>query len=472
MKPVIIAILFAFTTLTISANNKSSDDTLRIYRFDLLEDIGADSWRKTEKAFKESFEWNADLIIIHLNTYGGLLNAADSIRTLILNSDIPVWVFIDNNAASAGALISLSADKIFMKPGGSIGSATVVNQTGEPLPDKYQSFMRSLMRTTAESHGADTTIVGKDTTIIWKRDPRIAEAMVDPDMEIEGISQKGKVLAFTTKEAIKHSYCEGEAKNINEILSKNISQPYIIKKQELKPVDYIIHFFINPVIQGLLIMLIIGGIYFELQTPGVGFPLFVSILATILYFLPLYVEGIAAHWEIIVFVIGLVLLIIEIFVTPGFGLLGISGAILIIGGLAMAMVDTMEFEYTPVLWSVLGKSFFMVTIMSAISLFGSIWLGGKLFKSSRFSQLALNTVQDTDEGYIGIDDSIKTLQGKIGIATTGLRPSGTVEIEGKFYDAKAKDGFIEPGTTIFVVKIEMAQLYVKESVPNNTHTHS
>ncbi len=460
MKSLIITTLLVLTTV-IGIGNDIATDTLRVYQFELLEDIGAGSWRKTKKAMKEAADSDAGLILIHMNTYGGLLNAADSIRTAILNSDIPVWVFIDNNAASAGALISIAADKIYMKPGGNIGSATVVNQTGEPLPDKYQSFMRSLMRATAESHGADTIIVKKDTTIVWKRDPHIAEAMVDPDIEIEGISPKGKILAFTTKEAIKHKYCEGEANSINEILDKQATQPYVIKKQELKPIDHIIHFFINPVVQGLLIMLIIGGIYFELQTPGIGFPLFVSIMATILYFLPLYVEGIAAYWEIIIFAVGLILLIIEIFAIPGFGVLGISGVILMIVGLAMAMVDRLEFEYMPILWSVLGKAFFIVTTTSAISLFVSIWLGGKLFKSSRFSQLALNTVQNTDEGYIGIDNSIIEIQGKTGVANTDLRPSGTIEIEGKFYDAMAKDGFIEAGTKIRVVEVKMAQLYVK-----------
>ncbi len=459
-------LIFSFLILvfigTLNASDSLPSDTLRIYQYDLLEDIGPDSWRKTEKAMKESKEWNAGLILIHMNTYGGLLNAADSIRTAILNSEIPVWVFVDNNAASAGALISISAKKIFMKPGGSIGSATVVNQTGEPLPDKYQSYMRSLMRATAESHGADTLINGKDTTLVWKRDPQIAQAMVDPDMEVEGISEKGKVLAFTTKEAIKHGYCEGEVKNIDEILSKHVMQPFVMKKQELKPVDYIIHFFINPVIQGILIMIIIGGIYFELQTPGIGFALAASVIATLLYFVPLYIEGIAAHWEIIVFVIGVVLLITEIFFTPGFGVLGTAGALLMITGLSMAMIDTLEYEYSPVFWGILGRSFFMVTMVSTLSLFLSIWLGGKLFKSSRFSNLALNTVQNTNEGYIGIDQSIKSLAGTFGIAVTDLRPSGVIEINGKQYDAKALDGFVESGTKIKVVKVEMAQLYVRE----------
>ena len=128
----------------------------------------------------------AQYILIHMNTYGGMVNIADSIRTKILNSSIPVMVFIDNQAISAGSLISIACDSIYIRPGGSIGAATVVNQTGEAVPDKYQSFMRSTMRATAEAHGKDTIIEGNDTIIRWHRDPKIAEAMVDPVLKVEG----------------------------------------------------------------------------------------------------------------------------------------------------------------------------------------------------------------------------------------------------------------------------------------------
>ena len=118
-------------------------------------------------------------MLIRLNTYGGLVNAADSIRTMILNSPVPVWVFIDNQAASAGALIAIAAERIYMRPGGSIGAASVVDQNGKPMPDKFQSFMRATMRATAEAHGkVIERIDGDDTLWRWRRDPQVAEAMV------------------------------------------------------------------------------------------------------------------------------------------------------------------------------------------------------------------------------------------------------------------------------------------------------
>ncbi|HEX2395855.1 MAG TPA: nodulation protein NfeD, partial [Bacteroidales bacterium] len=189
-----------------------------VYVFDIRDDIGKPSWRVMSEAFREAESLKADYILLHLNTYGGIVNIADSMRTRILNSHIPVLAFIDNQAISAGALISIACDSIYMRRGGNIGAATVVDQTGSVVPDKYQSFMRSTMRATAESHGKDTIISGNDTLIKWRRDPRIAEAMVDPTIVAEGIDDSSKVLTFTAEEAIANGYCEGLANNIIEVL--------------------------------------------------------------------------------------------------------------------------------------------------------------------------------------------------------------------------------------------------------------
>jgi membrane-bound serine protease (ClpP class) len=226
-----------------------------------------------------------------MNTYGGMVDAADSIRTKILNSKIPVYVFIDNNAASAGALISIACDSIYMVKGASIGAATVVNQTGEVVPDKFQSYMRSTMRSTAEATG---------------RDPNIAEAMVDPSIYVAGVSDSGKVLTFTTSEAIRHGFCEQEAASIEDVLRKSGHVNYTIIEHHLTALDYVINFLIHPFVSGILIMIIIGGLYFELQTPGIGFPLAASLSAALLYFAPLYLEGLATHIEIVLFIVGVI----------------------------------------------------------------------------------------------------------------------------------------------------------------------
>ncbi len=327
--------------------NSKKDGRLLVYTFDIMEEIAPAAWRKTKNAFEEAEKLNADIILIHMNTFGGALDAADKIRTRILESKIPVYVFIDNNAASAGALISIACDSIYMRKGGSIGAATVVNQTGEVLPDKYQSYMRSMMRSTAETNG---------------RNPEIAEAMVDPSVFIEGIIDSGKVLTFTTSEALKFKFCEATAETIEDVLAKAGIENYEIKKQYLGPMDNFIGFLINPFVSGILIMIIIGGIYFELQTPGVGFPIIAAITAAALYFAPLYIEGLAANWEILIFLAGLLLLALEIFVIPGFGVAGISGIILIISGLTLSLIDNTGFDFSKVPLSGITKALLTVII--------------------------------------------------------------------------------------------------------------
>ncbi len=440
------------------------EDTVKkkIFVFKIYNEIGPESWRTTKKSFKEANKLNADLIILHLNTYGGLVDAADSIRTIILNSKIPVYVFIDNNAASAGALISIACDKIYMRPGGNIGAATVVNQTGAAMPDKYQSYMRSTMRSTAEAKGKDTIIVKLDTIIVWKRNPLIAEAMVDPRTYIEGIIDTGKVLTFTSAEAIKNNYCEGEVADIKEIIQLQKIENYEIVEHKITSMDKFIGFLINPALQGILIMIIIGGIYFELQTPGVGFPIVASLFAAITYFSPLYVEGIAENWEIILFFIGIILVAIEVFAIPGFGIAGGAGILLVVTGLTLSLVDNIIFEMGDkhAIAQVVLKAFVLVVSSFVASLIGSIYLSKKFLTSQRFSFLVLNATQKVKEGFVSFDKVDSSLIGRNAIAHTVLRPSGKIEIDNEIYDAISLIGYIEKGDTVEIEKIENGQLYV------------
>ncbi|MBE0641051.1 MAG: nodulation protein NfeD, partial [Bacteroidales bacterium] len=365
------------------------------------------------------------------------------------NSDIPFWVFIDNNAASAGALISIACDSIYMREGASIGAATVVNQTGEALPDKYQSYMRAMMRATAEAKG---------------RDPDIAQAMVDPRIAIPGVIDSGAVLTFTTSEAIANGFCEGKAETVDEVLTSAGLKDYIIIRQELNAMDKIIGFLVNPFVSGILIMLIIGGIYFELQTPGIGFPSAAAVLAALFYFAPLYLEGLAAHWEILLFIVGVILLAVEIFALPGFGVAGISGVILVVGALTLAMVDNIGFDPSTFRARGLVMAFFTVIISSFLAIILSFWLGQKLFSTPRlFGHLALDTTQQSSEGYVAAVDEYRVMIGRTGLAYTILRPAGKVEIDGEIYDATAETGYIEAGTPVEVVRYLNAQLMVRKA---------
>ncbi|MEX2595788.1 MAG: NfeD family protein [Salibacteraceae bacterium] len=426
---------------------KAQDSSFIVYQFDIKQEIAAPVWRTTNMAIKEAHKIEADLIFINMNTYGGAVDAADSIRTKILQSEIPVYVLIENNAASAGALISLACDSIFMQPGSTIGAATVVNQTGEQVPDKYQSYMRKKMRATAEENN---------------RNPDIAEAMVDPDKEVEGISEKGKVVTLTVDEAIEYGFCDGEYKNIGEVMLAQGINDYVVIKQQLSNVDKIISWLINPAVSSILILVIFGGIYFELQSPGLGFPIIAALAASVLYFAPLYLEGLAENWEIIIFIAGLVLIGIELFVIPGFGVAGIAGVALTITALALAMVGNVGFDFSPVDTDILIRSFLISIISSTVSVAGSILLAVKLFETNAFARLVLNTTQSKNEGYVGAKRESFELIGKEGIAYTDMMPSGKVEIDDKLYDAASETGFIDRGDRVKVMSYATTQLKVRK----------
>lgn len=419
----------------------------QVYQFDIREEIAPPVWRKVKRAFEDAEAMKADIILIHMNTFGGQLDVADNIRTRILESKIPVYVFIDNNAASAGALISIACDSIYMRQGANIGAASVVNQQGEVLPEKYQSYMRSLMRSTAQAN---------------HRNPDIAEAMVDAKIKVPGINDSGKVVTLTTDEALLHGFCEAKAENIKEVLQHAGIEKYTIQEQKVTAIDDIIGFLLNPFVSGILIMIIIGGIYFEFQTPGAVFPILASIIAIVLYFAPHYLEGLAAHWEIIVFIVGVLLLALEIFVIPGFGVTGILGIVFIIAGLVLSMLNNLFFDFEYVSVDSVIKAVMIVLIAITSSIILSFYFGKKLLTSTRFGQIALTDKQNSSEGYTSADATYQTMLGKTGTTRTILRPVGKIMIEGNMYDATAESSYIDRDTEIVVTRYESSQLFVKQ----------
>jgi membrane-bound serine protease (ClpP class) len=463
----VVGILFSgFASIaqdSIPAKAIAKANQKRVYLFNIKENIAPAIWRQTKQAFAAADSLKADLFLIHMNTYGGTVVDADSIRTRILNSKIPVVVFVDNNAASAGALISIACDRIYMRTGSSIGAATVVNQTGEKMPDKYQSYMRSTMRATAEAHGKDTIINGQDTTFRWRRDPLIAEAMVDERVYIPNVIDSGKILTFTPSEAMKNGYCEGICENVDEVLKLNKMENAKIVEYKPTALEKFIGFMVNPIVSGILIMMILGGIYFEMQTPGIGFPLGVAVLGAILYFSPLYLEGMAANWEILIFFVGLILIALEIFVVPGFGITGISGITLAFLGLVLSLIKNVDFTFDGVDSNDLLIALSTVMVGSVAGIGLAIYLSKKMFtaQTGQFSHLSLHQSMKLEDGYVGVDPELMKLKGKTGFAVTTLRPSGKISIDGTNYDAMAIAGMIDKGTAIIVTKVEAAQLYVE-----------
>ncbi|GGF17852.1 NfeD family protein [Echinicola rosea] len=419
----------------------------KVYVLEIQDNIDPRMNRKVQLALEEASVVGADILLIHMDTYGGAVNDADDIRTMLLEANIPTISFIDKDAASAGALISIACDSIYMAPGASIGAATVVmGGSGEAAPDKYQSYMRSMMRSTAEANG---------------RDPKIAEAMVDEKLVIEGITEEGSVITFSVSEAIKNGFCEAEVRSIDEAIKQFGIQDYELIEHEMSIVEQIISIFLNPAISGFLILIIIGGIYFEIQTPGIGFPLAAAVTAVILYFIPYYLTGLTENWEIIVFVLGIILLALELFVIPGFGVAGILGIVCILTGLTLGMLPNDVFDFSFVPSEELFAALVTVILASVLAIGGIFMLAPKVNEWKAFSKITLTTTQKKEDGYTSYWYSDDLLQ-KEGTAHTRLMPSGKILIDDQLYDAHSRGEFIDQGEKIKVISTEGTSLKVKK----------
>ena len=434
-------ILTILSTVLISASAFCSDSLTVFYRIRLDQDIDQSSQRLVTLGLEKAKEAKADYVLLDLNTYGGAVDAADSIRSAILRYEKPVIAYVNMQAASAGALISIACDSIYMKTGSSIGAATVVNQTGEVMPDKYQSFMRGMMRSTAQATG---------------RDPKIAESMTDT----------ANVLSMTPTEAIAVGYCEGICENEFEVAEKVTSgKSFEIKNMEddMTWLDRLIQLLLNPLLQSIFMMMIIGGIFVEIRTPGIGLPLITAVVGALLYFAPAYLGDLATYWEILLFVAGLILIGLEIFVFPGFGVCGISGIIAVVLSLAFAMVDNAELlnwdgslNLEPML-----RPIGIVIISASTAIFGSVLLVRRLYSTRSFDHIALRQELKSDDGFTGVISGLESLVGQSVTVFTDMRPSGKVKTEdGRVIEATLKfGGYAEKGMTLKVISAEQGRLY-------------
>ena len=434
---------FLFTIL-MAVSAIAADSLTVFYRIRLDQDIDQSSQRLVTLGLEKAREADADYVLLDLNTYGGAVNAADSIRSAILRYEKPVIAYVNMQAASAGALISIACDSIYMKTGSSIGAATVVSQTGEVMPDKYQSFMRGMMRSTAQATG---------------RDPKIAESMTDT----------ANVLSMTPTEAMAAGYCEGICETEYEVAEKvSAGNEFVIKNMEedMTWLDRLIQLLLNPLLQSIFMMMIIGGIFVEIRTPGIGLPLITAIIGALLYFAPGYIGHLVESWEILLFVVGLVLIALEIFVIPGFGVCGVTGIIAVIVSLAFAMVDNAElfhWDGTLNLQPIL-QPLGIVIISASAAIFGSVWLVKKLYTTRSFDHIALRQEMKASEGFTGVVSGLESLVGEEVIVFTDMRPSGKVKTtDGRIFEAVLQfGGFAVKGQTLKVTHAEQGRLYCQK----------
>ena len=437
-------LILIFSALILSFWASASDSHTLIYRIRLDQDIDKASQRLVVLGLEKASGANADYVLLDLDTYGGAVDAADSIRSAILRYPKPVVAYVNMQAASAGALISIACDSIYMKTGSSIGAATVVDQSGNVMPDKYQSFMRGMMRSTAQATG---------------RDPKIAESMTDT----------ANVLTLTPTEAIAVGYCEGIAESYQDV-AKCIAggDDYIIKDMadEMTWLDKLIQFLLHPLLQSIFMMMIVGGIFVEIRTQGIGLPLLTAVVGALLYFAPAYMVNLLSNWELLLFIAGLILLVMEIFVIPGFGVCGILGIIAVVLALAFGMVDNADFyeidgtfTLTPLL-----RPICIVTVSAAAAIFGGVWLVRRLYTTRSFDYIALREEMSASEGYSGVAMGLEVLIGKDVTVLNDLKPSGKVRSgDGRIYEAVLQTGgYASKGEVLKVVAAEQGRLYCEK----------
>lgn len=435
-----ISILISF----IFAKNIYSQDNSKIYVIKKLEFQEINRWYAAhiKKAINKAEEENASLIILELDTPGGLLSSALAIKNYIIESDVPVAVYINKNALSAGALISLSCEAIYMSDGSIIGAATPVYMKGDEVEkagEKEISAMRAAMRSSAER---------------TKKNVKAAEAMVDETIvlskERDGIDLDDKtLLTLSVEEALKINIADDKANSINEIIKlRNISEEASIINIEEEKYDYILRFLINPMILSALLSIGIIGVYIELKTPGFGIGGVISIIAFSIFFFAQIFVGESGFLSPAIFLLGLVLLAIEIFVIPGFGITGILGIVGIAAGIFMSFGI-----------SNISQATFVVFISLIADIILIIILARFIFKSGIFqNKIALDTDTAGYHSSVSYDD----LLGLEGITDTFFRPSGNIIINDKKYDAITEGEFINKGAKIKVILVEGNKIVIKE----------
>ena len=397
------------------------------------------------RVISDATEQKATAIVFHINTFGGRVDAATEVKDAILNSTIPTVAFIDKRAISAGALIALSCQKIVMTPGGAIGAATPVYQSGEKASEKVVSYMRGEMRATAERH---------------KRNPDIAAAMVDENFALPDSSLKksGQLLTLTTQEAQSVGYCDLEAEHLDSALASLGYANIEYQRPQQTWSEQLVKFLTNPVVSSLLIMIGLAGIFYGVKTGHLGTVTGVGIAAIALFFGAQYLVDLASAIEVLMFVAGVVLLAVEIFIIPGFGVTGIMGGLLMIGSLFLALIGRFDL--------VSYDSLTVPLYTLAASLVGLGVLVGLMIKylpqSSAFNKFVLQATQRSDEGYVSGPD-YSALLGATGQAMTTLRPAGTALFNSSRFDVITEGDYISAGEPVAVVKVEGRKIIVRRT---------
>ncbi|MCF8240145.1 MAG: nodulation protein NfeD [Melioribacteraceae bacterium] len=436
-------IIFIFLSLLLISEVFAQSQ--KVYVAEIEGDIDLGLAPYVRRVVEEAEKNLAEAIIFRINTFGGRVDAATQIKDAILNSKVMTIAFIDKRAISAGALIALSCEKIVMVPGASIGASTVVDQAGQKVSEKYQSYMRSEMRATAEKNGRRTDI---------------AEGMVDERVVVEGLVDSTQLITLTSAEALEYGMTDTIKTNLNDALSMFNLQSADLVHIKIGWAEKIVRFLNNPIISSLLIMVGLVGMFTEIKTPGWGLPGTAALIALALFFGTNFILELASIIEILLFVGGVVLILLELFVVPGFGIVGILGILLIVGSLFLGLISDLPY----VDWDMISQA--IIQLAGAFIASGiMIYILSKILpKTSIWNTLVLQDNIIGTSGYTTSTPNFSHLLGMTGTAYTDLRPSGTAVIENKRYDVVSDSEFVQNGAKLVVKKVEGSKVVVEEVV--------
>ncbi len=398
-----------------------------IYQIPIESTVNPGMLNLVRKGIDQAEKAGADLIIFNIDTYGGLVDSGIKIKDEIFATSIPTVTYVSKRAWSAGALIALAGERLVMTSGSSIGAAET-----RPKEEKYISALRKEFKATAQRRG---------------RNPDLATAMVDADIEIEGIIAKDKLLTLTGSEAKDNQIANLIVNDFNQLLADVGMQGAKIVEVNLSSAEKLARLVTNPGTSGFLLTVGFIALVFEAIAPGWGVGGTIGLISLGLFFSGYIINGVAGWGLVILFLIGIILLGLEVFVVPGFGVTGIGGIV--------AILSSIYFTFpTPnIALSVLATVIVLSIIGTAIII--------KYFGTSRlWYRISLEESQTKDAGYVA-NLGEEELLGREGRAVTSLRPAGIIQIDGKRYDVISEGGFINKDELVRIIKVNGSKIIVK-----------
>jgi membrane-bound serine protease (ClpP class) len=441
------ALLCLFNTATVRAQTAKS--FVYVVPIEGTVDLGLAPY--LSRVLDEAQQSGAAAVLLEINTFGGRVDAAVAMRDTLLRSPVRTVAFVNQRAISAGALIALACNTLAMAQGGTIGAATpVMAGAGETLPtdEKSVSYVRKEFRATAEARS---------------RPPEFAEAMVDVDVEIEGVITKGKLLTLTTAEALEHGVAEFRADSIEAVLEASGLSGAEIRRTRQTWAETFVRFLTDPIVASLLMSLGILGILVEIRTPGFALPGVVGVTSLALFFWGHWIVQLAGWEELLLLAVGAILIAVEIFVLPGLTVTGVLGVIAIVAGLALSLVGSGA--TISVFINVLGR----VALSILIALIGAA-VSIRLLPHLPFGRrLVLQTEMAAEEGYISAPEEDREWLGRDGTALSPLRPAGIADIDGHRVDVVSDGEFINAASSIRVVRVDGNRIVVRRITPAKEH---